>query len=348
MSADLVTLGQPIADALIPGWRVDWAWCSQEELDAIIPGAMAICSTTPTRSMALVRVLSPWPEGESLVETLWHELTHAAWSPLTSLIPASDGATMVEEQIVERFGVLLSKLSPSLARVVAKAIRKVAAPRVAARISALATPRARIGGTMDPNLMKKALEVIAAGDAAGALDLLTAIVASAAGGGAPAAPEGAPESAPEGAPMGAAPAAGAAAPDKKDDAPMARQHARAQAAADSLVKTSIRARIREVNTVEGFPLPPAIATRVLAAESIEDAEEILATVRDTIEATGGTVRARSGAKPPGGKVDPLENMTARERQTYASMVTSNPKGAEQYANECGKNHARIAAKAVTK
>lgn len=341
MTQDLATIGQPIADALVPGWRVEWLWCTQAELDAVIPGAMAICSTTPTRSMALVRVLSPWPADESLGETLWHELSHAALSPLTSLIPASDGATMVEEQIVERFGVLLSKLTPGLARVVAKAIRTFAAPRVAARISALAKPRARtVGGKMNAELMKKALELIAAGDAAGALTLLTEIVAAAAGGGAPM-PAG-PESAPEGAPMGAAPAAGAVDPAKKDDAPMARQHARAKSAADSLVKTSIRARIHEVRVVEGLSLSPATEQRILLADSIDAAETIISTVRETIEANGGAqARARSGAKPKAsggaGGVD-LTGFSSRDLAALKTLA-SNPKAAEQYA---GRVRARLA------
>lgn len=345
--SDLEQIGKPIADALVPGWRIEWRWCSQEELDAIIPGAMAICSTTPTRSMALVRVLSPWPASESLAETLWHELAHAALSPLTSLIPENDGATMIEEQIVERFGVLLSQLTPGLARVVSKAIRTFAAPRVAARISAHAKPRARRGEKMDPNLMKKALELIAAGDAAGALALLTEIVAAAAAGGEPAAP--ASDAPPGEAPMGAAPAPASDGTEKKDDAPMARQNARAKSAADSIVKSAIRARIYESRTSDGLAIAAEVEKRILAAPSIEDAEAIIATVRETMEATGGTSsRARSGAKPPAGKAGPLETMTARERATYAGLVTSNPKAAETFANECAKVHARIAAKGGAK
>lgn len=340
MTQDLATIGQPIADALVPGWRVEWLWCTQAELDAVIPGAMAICSTTPTRSMALVRVLSPWPADESLGETLWHELSHAALSPLTSLIPASDGATMVEEQIVERFGVLLSKLTPGLARVVAKAIRTFAAPRVAARISALAKPRARIGGTMNPELLKKLMEIMASGDANAALAVLPEIVTAAAGGGAPM-PAG-PESAPEGAPMGAAPAAGAVDPAKKDDAPMARQHARAKSAADSLVKTSIRARIHEVRVVEGLSLSPATEQRILLADSIDAAETIISTVRETIEANGGAqARARSGAKPKAGGGAGGVDFTGFSPRDLAAMKTlaSNPKAAEQYA---GRVRARLA------
>ena len=338
MNEDLATIGQPIADALIPGWRVEWLWCAQAELDEIIPGAMAICSTTPTRSMAVVRVLTPWPESESLAETLWHEVTHAAWSPLTSLIPASDGATMVEEQIVERFGVLLSKLPQGLARVVSKAIRQCATPRAMARISALA-PRARSGENMDPNLMKKALEVIAAGDAAGALELLSAIVATAAGAPVDAGPEPTPEPAPA-APAGAAPAPGGE--PAKDDAPMARANARALSASASLVKSAIRARVHEVRAVDGFTISPAVEAKIAACESIEAAESMLALVRDTIASNGGEggARARSGAKPPGSKPGPLEGMSARDRATYAGLATSNPKAADAFAEECARVKAR--------
>ena len=72
-----------IASQLLPGWRVEVVERSREQIDKLIPGSLAVCDPLPERSMATVYVLQPWPARESLAETLWHELTHAALSPIT-------------------------------------------------------------------------------------------------------------------------------------------------------------------------------------------------------------------------------------------------------------------------
>ncbi len=299
MPLDLPALLAPIAAALLPGWTVTCALRAPDAMPML--GALATCSPTPTRSIAHVDVVDPWPEGESLAETLWHELTHALLSPLTALIPASDGAIMVEEQAVERLGVLLSKLAPMARAAVLRGVDTYGGAPLRARISALA-PRAR-GGTMDPKLITEALDALIAGDAAKCAEMLKGIIAGAAGA-APAAtePDGdeaaklagkepvppAPPGAPAAAPPPAAKMPGA------DDAAarkarlylvdIERMHAGALPAAKATLVTSARARLA---------LTPATEKRIMAAPTFAEAEAILAIVE---EAGGGAQRARSGVE----------------------------------------------------
>jgi hypothetical protein len=281
-----------------------------------------------------------------VTETVIHELVHLhfAWCGTRS-----QAEVTAEEQSVWALSEALAKASgrPDEARL---------ARAMVAKISALA-PRARSGGKMDPKLIGEAIDALTAGDAAKALDILKALVVAAAGGAAaPTESEGDPAAPPEGAPMGAA-APGEVMPPKKEEEPAAmkaraaidHETGRARSAATSLVGSAVRAMIFNAREHDGIALAPAIEARILKASSVEDAETILSTVRETLAANGGAqVRARSGAKPPGGKTGSVEGMTARERATYAGLVTSNPKAAELYADECAKTRARAAAKAGAK
>jgi hypothetical protein len=178
----LAAIGAPIAAQLLPGWGVEWIPCTQDQIDQLVPGALAVCDPTPTRELAKVYVVTPWPQGESLGETLWHELTHALLSPLTALVEQSSGAVMTEERIVERLGVLLNRLPMSARRAVVGGVTKWA-PRLRARISARA-PLAR-GGQMDPKLVQEALDALieeGGGDSKCA-QILKGLIASAASGG---------------------------------------------------------------------------------------------------------------------------------------------------------------------
>ena len=176
-----------IASQLLPGWRVEVVERSREQIDKLIPGSLAVCDPLPERSMATVYVLQPWPARESLAETLWHELTHAALSPITRQLGEHPGAIMLEEQIVERIGTLLSRV-PSRARrgIAAALVRAPAALR--ARLSQV---RARHSGApgeekmLNPEMVKTALDAIESGDAAGAIEILKGLIASAAGGAEP-------------------------------------------------------------------------------------------------------------------------------------------------------------------
>ncbi len=302
MPLDLPALLAPIAAALLPGWQVTCAWQTVDTMP--MPGALATCTPVPTRQVAHVDVLDPWPDGESLAATLWHELTHALLSPLTALIPASDGAVMLEEHAVERLGTLLASLTPMARAAVLRGVDTFGGAPLRARISALA-PRARDGGTMDPKIAQEALDALEAGDSAKALALLKQLLAAALGSSGAAAPaDGATE--PDGdeaaklagkaPPPPAGPPAAAKMPGPDDAAArkaramlddIARMHAAAVGGAKATLITSARARLA---------LTPATEKRILAASTFADAEAILAIVE---EAGGGSLRARSGVEHKG-------------------------------------------------
>lgn len=312
MTIDLAALGAPIAAQLLPGWAVSWHPTAEAEMP--MAGALAVCDPTPTRSIAKVYVVTPWPAGESLAETLWHELTHAALSPLTALLPPSDGAVMVEEQIVERLGILLSKVPQAARRALTRAVADYA-PQLRARISALA-PRAR-GGQMDPKLIMAALDALIAGDAEKCAEILKGLVAAAAGAGGAPAPEGAPAAEPDGdesakmaapppaegdekKPAEAPPAEGARVVARKGTETMSDDAKRARKAADDLEAMAKDARANAVPALItrlrarlGSALSPAAEKRILAASSYAEAKALADFAE---EMSGGPQRARSGVE----------------------------------------------------
>lgn len=191
---DLRQIGDPLAEEMIPGWRVEWQWVDPSE----IGGALAMVTPDELRETALIRV-APHPEGEDIGETIAHELTHAALRPLVALIPEETPASIgIEERIAERLGVLIARLSgvaPARARAVIRALRAdlptIVSARARAKISALAHRRAR-GGEMDPKIITAALDALIAGDAEKCAELLKGLIASAAGAD-PSAPESNPD-----------------------------------------------------------------------------------------------------------------------------------------------------------
>lgn len=331
---DLAAVLEPIAAALLPGWTVTCEALPREEMDKRVPNALAICSSIPTRSMAHVRVVTPFPESEDLVETLWHELTHAALSPITHQLGESSSSVMVEEQIVERLSVLLAKVPLAARLAVARAINTFAPAQLRARLStASAGRRARTGAAMDPELLKAAVDALEANDAAKALEILKGLIISAASGGAaaPAAePDGDEPPAPKvdaGAEDGAAPAGDASgAPEEgarvvarkgktvetadQKRARIAREQLEADAAESKVMIEEQRKQAKQ-GLIENLRarLPghsglPGIEKKILAAPTFERAKEISETA---IEMGGGHDRARKVASD-GHK--PAEDTTA--------------------------------------
>lgn len=353
MKPDLVALLAHYQESLrLLDWRIKISYVPDLKSPA---GAEVWGLCYPERDSKTAEILIRDPETPPLgstpeeaisqvTETVIHELVHLhfAWCGTRSQVEVT-----AEEQSVWA-------LSEALAKASGKPEEAVMARAMVAKISALA-PRARSGGRMDPKLIGEAIDALTAGDANKALEILKNLVVAAAGGSA-APPSEAPETAPEGAPMGAAAPGEAMPPETKEEpaamkaraATIDHEVARGRAAATSLVGSAVRAMIANARTIDGLALSPVIESRIMKASTVEAAEEILSTVRETIEASGGVVRARSGAKPPGGKVGAIEGMTARERVTYAGLVSSNPGAAEQYAEACAGQRARTAAKAVTK
>lgn len=321
---DLAAALQPIAAALLPGWKITCEALPAEEM----AGALATCLPYPTRSIAHVRVLTPWPEGESLVETLWHELTHAAISPITAQLGNDPGAVMVEEQIVERLGNLLAKIPLAARLAVARAINSFAPAPMRARLSTASAGRvrARSGGVMDPDTIKALIEAIKAQDGEAALAICEkALLDQATGGAAPTAEPGEPagEEPPAakvsaGAEPGGAdsappsesgePQEGARVVARKKGAPtvienadqkrarLAREQLEADAAESKIIVADQRKQAKQ-GLVEGLRARlaghtglPAIEKRVLAAPTYERAKELADTA---IEMGGGQVRARA-------------------------------------------------------
>ena len=110
------------ASLLVPGWKVTFSRCRAEKMP--IRGALAVCNPTPTRSLAHLYIVDPWPAGEDMEETIAHELTHAALSPFTTLLQDHPAAVMLEEQAVENIGKGLAS-APRAARALARAVSLV-------------------------------------------------------------------------------------------------------------------------------------------------------------------------------------------------------------------------------
>jgi hypothetical protein len=127
---DLATIAAPLVQAIVPGWSLTWEWVTPEA----IGGALAQVRPTPLRSMAHIQV-APHPPGESLAETLAHELTHVAISPLTQFLPMSAEAIAIEEPIVERLSLALAHLAPNIRRAAGRALSRLP-PALRARVAA--------------------------------------------------------------------------------------------------------------------------------------------------------------------------------------------------------------------
>ena len=317
-AAALARVGDPIAAGLLPGWRVTWRVLSPRQIDALdakLPGPnLAIVAPLPERRMVTISVVTPWPSGESLSETLHHEIGHAWIRPITAQIPDTAASVMLEEQLIETLGVYLASLSEDARATARRALAPIVdmyAPRLRARISASAGQRAR-GGSMDPKLVMEALEALIAGDTAKCSEILKGLVAAAASGGAAPATEAAAETAQtaqtaQTATAGATevqsaeppmprPAARkenhvtdiAAARARKEAedlaADMRRMHASALPNAKANLILGARARLG------AEAISPATEKRILAAPTFERAEEIVAIIEESPIAQ----RARSG------------------------------------------------------
>lgn len=307
-------------DALLPGWTVTHELVPSVEANH---GALAMVWPTPERQIAHITI-APHPPGESIAESVWHELTHAAISPLVKLIESSPAAVMVEEPIVERIGKLLAKLPVGLARAMISAMHnpRTRSAAVRARISALATRR-RIEGRkrMDPKklaaLAMKAGELKAMdGMPPEAVTLFEELIAAAAGGS-----DEPPQSQNEPHVTGRDPAEGedmdegqyrgdgfgdaggqmrgqrARAPQKEIEKTLIRaRHAeqKARGAARGAAQITIRARVKELRS-EGVTIDDSTAQKLVALGDVDAAEERISYLlkgRDT-----SAQRARSGARP---------------------------------------------------
>jgi hypothetical protein len=319
LAAEVVALVKRFSALLVPGWVVTSETVPPERMP--MEGALAVCIPTPTRSVAHVVVVDPWPTGESLAETIAHELTHACLSPLTALLEPSAAAVMLEEQAVENIGKALAQATPGLARAMARAVERYA-PRLRARVSAFASGRRARGGRMDPiDLILAAVEAAANSDdpKAALADLLTKVRSIKDGTPPPGEPSPAADEAPplmdgRGGPPPADGAPAARRPRSETaDARRARLAAeeietiakdQRVAAKETLVAT-LRARLPGANGLA------AIERRILAAPTYQAAKDI---ADIAIDMGGGPQRART--------IDPATGQPVEIQPTPAPGGTS--------------------------
>lgn len=146
------------------GWTISVAVAPPASMP--VKGALAVCIPTPTRDMAKILVCAEWPDGESLDETIAHELIHALISPLTALVQASPATVMLEERAVEQLGKAVAGANAaarlSLSRAIARTMKEIPA---AMRARMARDPRIGKARTMDPiDLILAAVEAAAAAD----------------------------------------------------------------------------------------------------------------------------------------------------------------------------------------
>lgn len=300
-----------LARKLIPGWVVTVELAPSIEANQ---GALAMVYSTPRRQMAHV-VVAPHPPGESLEESIAHELTHSVLSPLTELIEWSPAAVMIEEQIVERLGKIIATAPTAMARAMAKALQnpRTNSPTVRKRISALAIGRRN--GTRK-RMDSKALAALAMeGGQIAAMEGLPpeaadwikrAVEAMASGGDGPA--------------SNADPAMAKdpiADPEKQDGAAMRenelppqmrkmmRQMQQGQA---MLLRDAIRSRLHTARTVDGIVLDAETEKDLALCTTIEQFEREFKLVSRARVAAQETPRNRSGATPGGSNVNGAPSM----------------------------------------
>lgn len=298
--ASITALVQRLAVKLVPGWTITCELAPSVEANA---GALAMVMPTPERQLAHV-VVAPHPPGESVEESVAHELTHVLLSPLTALLEWSPAVIMLEEQIVERLGKLLAGAPATMARAVTRALAnpRTAAPVLRKRISALATRRRNVERkrTM-PDANKLAELAMKAGEMGGREDvpedvrgLLQELVAAlAGGGGGPTSEEAPPMREGEDDPNKPAPAM------REEDVPepMRQQYRQMKRTTAMSLDSMIRLRIHELRTVDKLNIPSAIETRLRKSASIEEFEDRLELVKASLGSATETVRARSGVRP---------------------------------------------------
>lgn len=312
MNFDRATIGALVktaADKLLPGWGVTF-----ELVKSIANGgALASIKCLPERKLAHLRIAAH-PPNESAWESICHEMTHGAISPLASLVESNRAAILIEEQVVELLGNIIAE-GGDMADAVISALRtpRLRSPMLRKRISALATRRRNEGKTRMADGKKLAELAMKAGELGAREDvpedvraLLAEFVAELAGGG-----DGAVEELNKDA---------AAELDKTepvlreaDMPPKMRTMFRGMAAMhSSTLASTIGLRVHELRTVDKLAITPVIETRLRKASSIEDFEDRLELVKLSL-GSAGVQRNRSGVLP-----DESDNKT--HGHSIASLV----------------------------
>lgn len=335
MNFDLATIGAMVgrlAAKMLPGWTITCELASSVEANQ---GALAMVYSTPERQLAHV-VVAPHPPGESLEESIAHELTHSLLSPLTKLIEWSPAAVMIEEQIVERLGKIIAGAPAGLARAISKALQnpRTKSAELRKRISALATRQRNEGKKrMDYAMFIAALEAaLEAEDPKSAIQSLLEKVKGMQG---DAGPASAPmrEDKPEDGKMPAM--------REEDMSPQYRTMFRsAKRSAAMMLGDTIRLRLHTARTVDGIVLDADIEKDLSACSSIEQFEREFALVKRLAGKGNEQQRARSGVvqvdnkgdkAPVGFAVDDLmkEGLPRHVAQMIHNEATTNLEGAKK-------------------
>ena len=286
-----------LAAKMLPGWLVTCELAQSVEANS---GALAMVFSTPERQLAHV-VVAPHPPGEDIGESVAHELTHAAISPLTALIEWSPAAVMVEEQIVERLSKIIAGASAGMTRAISRALSSPRTPSatIKKRISALASRRIKgkckmADGARLAELAMKAGEMGAREDVPEDVRaLLAEFVAELAGGAAPASEPPMMDKDPkDGPPEPGAP------PMREDQMPPAMRSVmrNMRSAAASTLKETIRLRLHTARTVDGIVLDAATEKELAGAATLEQFEREFGLVTRS-RAGNVDARKRSGVVP---------------------------------------------------
>ena len=343
---------QRLANELLPGWDVTW---TPVKPDAI-GGNLAMVKAYPARQIARVAV-AEHPPNESYEESLAHEFVHAVISPLVDLIEESPASIMVEEPIAERLGKFIAKYA-RLRGAVARALHspRTASRIVRQRISAIAT-RQRIAGrtnNVDPKMIEEIIAAIKDGNGDAAIELLTKLLASAAGGMA-----GGPDSSAGAARDDEGAAQGDGATAYRADEPQAQgkmrmseldktllrarqAESKANAAARGASQITIRARIRELRG-DGVQIDAETEKKLVALGDVDAAEErieYLVKGRETAATRARSGVTSSGAKDGASGSPSLEQLTREYPEQVARDISR--------AFEKGADHGEVAMKAAAK
>jgi hypothetical protein len=255
-------------------------------------------------------VVAPHPPGESLEESIAHELTHSVLSPLTKLIEWSPAAVMIEEQIVERLGKIIATAPAAMARAISKALQnpRTKSPTVHKRISALAIgrrneTRKRMGSQEMAALAMEGGQIAAMeGLPSEAAEWIKKAVAFMAGGSEEPASAKDPAMAKD--PM-EDPAKKEYPAMREDEMPpqMRKVFRQMQQGGAMMLRDAIRSRLHTARTVDGIVFDPETEKDLSSCQTIEQFEREFKLVSRSRIAANETQRKRSGVVPDGENIN---------------------------------------------
>lgn len=333
---------KPDLAALIAYWQKalrlqDWRIVASYVKNLCDPGGREVwglcCPLVDNKSAQIaIRDPSTPPSGATskeaaaqVEETVIHELLHLHFAPFGTAAPAEIAA---EENAVWAISEALHRKKGTGKEY-----------KIARAMLANVTRTRRQRKTMDPKRFQEALDALTSGDTEKCAEILKAIMAEAASGGAPAADPGdmAADAEPGAGKPGdnmAADAEPGADPNKgrrSRNAAEAPHVARMSAAAGTMTREALRAMVHNARTIDGIDLPVNVEQAILKAPTLAAGTELLSTAKamaaayakkpGTAPANAGNgaqhgsnaARRRSGAEPAANESEP-EGLTGAQRR----------------------------------